>query len=62
MLVDVEISENDKLNVQKLEHEFSQITNNYDDFLNQPTIPLTRIDLNEHGIYIWFLLIIYYII
>lgn len=47
---DVDITENDKLNVQKLEHEFSQITNNYDMFLNQPTIALTRIDLSEHGI------------
>lgn len=47
----VDITENDKLNVQKLEHEFSQITKNYDMFLNQPTISLTRIDLSEHGNY-----------
>lgn len=51
MLDAVDIAENDKLNVQKLEHEFSQITNNYDMFLNQPTIALTRLDLNQHGIY-----------
>lgn len=44
----VDITENDKLNVQKLEREFSQITN-YDVFLNQPTIALTRIDISEHG-------------
>lgn len=47
----VEILENDKLNVQNLERQFSQITNNYDVFLNQPTISLTRIDLSQHGIY-----------
>lgn len=46
----VDIAENDKLNVQKLEREFSQITN-YDVFLNQPTIALTRIDISQHGIY-----------
>lgn len=57
MLSDVDITENDKLNVQKLEHEFSQITNNYDLLLNQPTIPLTRIDLSEHGIYIYLVFI-----
>lgn len=50
MLDDVDITENDKLNVQKLEREFSQITNNYEMFINQPTIALTRIDLSEHGI------------
>lgn len=47
----VEILENDKLNVQNLERQFSQITNSYDVFLNQPTISLTRIDLSQHGIY-----------
>lgn len=51
MLDAVDIAENDKLNVQKLEQEFSQITNNYDVFMNQPTIALTRIDLSQHGIY-----------
>lgn len=51
ILDDVEITENDKLNVQNLERQFSQITNNYDVFLNQPTISLTRIDLSQHGIY-----------
>jgi len=51
ILGDVEITENDKINVQNLEHQFSQITNNYDAFLNQPTISLTRIDLSQHGIY-----------
>lgn len=45
----MDITENE--NVQKLEREFSQITNNYDVFLNQPTIALTRIDLSQHGIY-----------
>lgn len=49
-ILDNVITENDKLNVQKLEHEFSQITN-YDVFLNQPTVALTRIDISEHGIY-----------
>ncbi|XP_050529053.1 nipped-B-like protein isoform X2 [Daktulosphaira vitifoliae] len=47
---DVGVSENDKANVQKLEHEFSQLTNNYEAFLNQPTIALTRLDLSEHVI------------
>lgn len=51
ILGDVEITENDKINVQNLECQFSQITNNYDVFLNQPTISLTRIDLSQHGIY-----------
>lgn len=51
ILDDVVITENDKINVQNLEHQFSQITNNYDVFLNQPTISLTRIDLSQHGIY-----------
>lgn len=48
-----EITENDKITVQNLEHEFSQITNNYDVFLNnEPTISLSsRIDIGEHGIY-----------
>lgn len=52
ILGDVEITENDKINVQNLERQFSQITNNYDVFLNQPTISLTRIDLSQHGIYL----------
>jgi len=51
ILGDVEITENDKINVQNLERQFSQITNNYDVFLNQPTISLTRIDLSQHGIH-----------
>ncbi|XP_026815896.1 nipped-B-like protein isoform X1 [Rhopalosiphum maidis] len=46
LLLDEE--ENDKINVQNLERQFSQITNNYDVFLNQPTISLTRIDLSQH--------------
>jgi len=51
-MLDDDITEDDKLNVQKLEQEFSEISNNYDVFLNnQPTISLTRIDLSEHGIY-----------
>lgn len=50
MLDGVNIAENGKLNVQELEHEFSQISNNYGMFLNQPTIALTRLDLNQHGI------------
>lgn len=53
----VDIAENDKLNVQKLEHEFSQLTKNYDMFLSQPTIALTRIDLSEHGNYILFVIL-----
>lgn len=51
MLDAVDIAENDKLNVIKLEREFSQMTNNYDVFMNQPTIALTRIDLSQHGIH-----------
>ncbi|VVC44793.1 Hypothetical protein CINCED_3A008325 [Cinara cedri] len=45
-----EITENDKINVQNLEHEFSQITNNYDVFLNnEPSISLSsQIDISEH--------------
>lgn len=48
-----DIPENDKIHVHNLEHDFSQITNNYDVFLNnEPAISLSsQIDIGEHGIY-----------
>lgn len=49
-----DITENDKIHVHNLEHDFSQITNNYDVFLNnEPAISLSsQIDIGDHhGIY-----------
>lgn len=46
MLDDVAIPENVKLNVETFKNEIDKLV-----FLNQPTVPLTRIDIRDHGIY-----------
>lgn len=40
------IPENVKINVESFKNEIDKMV-----FLNQPTVPLTRLDIKDHGIY-----------